>query len=126
MTLLSIGLVGLATIGAETSLVVVAFWLGLMGLGTGIFISPNSSALMGSAPRDQQGVAGGMLAVGRNVGMMLGVAMAMTVFSGAGGQTGSVWRPEEFHALRLALVLGAGAGGVGAAAAALRGKTPVA
>ena len=46
------------------------------GLGTGIFISPNNSALMGSAPSNRQGIAAGMLATARNVGIVLGIGMA--------------------------------------------------
>jgi len=53
----------------------------LLGLGNGIFQSPNSSALMGSVPRTHLGVAGGMLATARNGGMVLGVALAGAVFN---------------------------------------------
>jgi len=48
--------------------------LGLFGLGTGIFQSPNNSAVMGSAPKSHLGVASGILASMRNVGMVLGIA----------------------------------------------------
>jgi EmrB/QacA subfamily drug resistance transporter len=48
--------------------------LALFGLGTGIFQSPNNSAVMGSSPRPQLGIASGILATVRNVGMVLGVA----------------------------------------------------
>lgn len=122
MTLLAAGLLGLATIGGSTSQAAVVAWFGLMGLGTGIFISPNSSALMGAAPRDQQGVAGGVLAVARNLGMMIGVASAMTVFTGAGGTTGHAWTADEFAALRWATLVAAAVAVLGAAAAALRGS----
>jgi EmrB/QacA subfamily drug resistance transporter len=122
MTILAAGLLGLATVGGGTGHVVVGAWLGLTGLGTGIFISPNSSALMGAAPRDQQGVAGSVLAVGRNLGMMIGVATAMTVFTYAGGTTGHAWAADEFAALRWAVLVAAAVAALGAAAAALRGS----
>jgi EmrB/QacA subfamily drug resistance transporter len=48
--------------------------LALFGLGTGIFQSPNNSAVMGSAPRPHLGIASGILATMRNVGMVLGIA----------------------------------------------------
>jgi MFS family permease len=120
MAILAAGLLGLTTVGAASGHVAVAAWLGLMGLGTGVFISPNSSSLMGAAPRDRQGVAGGVLAVARNLGMMIGVAAAMTVFTGAGGRTGQEWTAGEFAALRWALVVAAAVGALGAVAAALR------
>jgi MFS family permease len=50
--------------------------MAVCGLGTGIFISPNNSALMGSAPKHRQGIASGILASARNVGMVLGIGMA--------------------------------------------------
>ncbi|MEW6423813.1 MAG: MFS transporter [Bacillota bacterium] len=53
----------------------------LLGLGHGIFQSPNSSALMGSVPRSHLGVASGMLATARNGGMVMGVALAGVVFN---------------------------------------------
>lgn len=122
MILLASGLVGLSTIGGASSPVDVGLWLVLMGLGTGIFISPNSSALMGAAPRDQQGVAGGVLAVARTLGMIAGVALAMTVFTSVGGRTGEQWTHLEFTALRWTLVVAAAVCAAGAVAAALRGR----
>ena len=57
--------------------------LAITGLGTGIFVSPNSSALMGSAPPQQRGVAAGILATARLVGMVLGVGLAGAIFTTA-------------------------------------------
>jgi hypothetical protein len=53
----------------------------VIGLGTGTFISPNNSALMGSAPKTRQGIAAGILATSRNFGMVLGVGIAGAVFT---------------------------------------------
>jgi MFS family permease len=50
--------------------------LALFGLGTGLFQSPNNSAVMGSAPREHLGVVSSLLATARTVGMVLGVAAA--------------------------------------------------
>lgn len=52
-----------------------AIWrLVLFGIGTGIFQSPNNSAVMGSSPKSYLGVASGILGIMRNVGMSLGIA----------------------------------------------------
>ncbi len=48
----------------------------LLGLGAGIFMSPNTSAVLGSVPRAQYGVAGGFVSMVRNTGSMIGVAIA--------------------------------------------------
>lgn len=52
----------------------VTWRLAVFGLGTGIFQSPNVSAVMGSSPRPQLGIASGILSTVRNVGMVLGIA----------------------------------------------------
>ena len=59
---------------ASASSADVVWRLALFGLGTGIFQSPNNSAVMGSAPRPHLGTASGILAAMRNVGMVLGIA----------------------------------------------------
>jgi MFS family permease len=57
----------------------VVWRLALFGLGTGIFQSPNNSAVMGNVPRPHLGIASGILATMRNVGMVLGIATAGAV-----------------------------------------------
>ncbi len=122
MLVMAAGLGWLSTAGLDTPLWRVAAPLAVMGLGTGVFISPNSSALMGAAPRRRQGIAGGVMAVARNLGMMTGVALAMTVFHGAGGHTGQAWGAADYGALQVALLVAAGAAVLAAGAAALRGQ----
>jgi EmrB/QacA subfamily drug resistance transporter len=61
-----------------------------VGLGVGMFQSPNNSAIMGAAPRDRLGVASGMLAMTRTLGQTTGIAAlgalwAGQVFKHAGG-----------------------------------------
>ena len=68
---------------------------------------------MGLAPRDRQGIAGGVLTAARNVGMVLGVGLAGAVFStalSARGGTGDLL--SLTHAVSLSLL---GAMGVAAA-----------
>lgn len=122
MLVLAVGMGGLAFVDGQTPLWLVATWLGVVGLGTGIFISPNSSSLMGSAPRNKQGVAGGVMAVARNLGMMIGVSSATTLFRMAGGETGGTWETADFTALHVAMAFGAVVGVLSALAAALRGR----
>lgn len=122
MALLAVGLVGLSTLREGFGSAATVAWLAVMGLGTGVFISPNSSALMGAAPRAQQGVAGGVLAVARNLGMMAGVALAVSLFRALGGRTGHEWSALDFEALRACLAVAAGVAALGAVAAALRGR----
>jgi EmrB/QacA subfamily drug resistance transporter len=57
----------------------VVWRLAITGLGMGIFQSPNNSAIMGSVPPWRLGIASGILAAMRNVGMVLGIAVAGAV-----------------------------------------------
>lgn len=81
MAVLSAGLFLLASLGSATSLLIAALALALAGLGTGTFISPNTSALMGSAPKQRQGIASGVQAAARNIGMVLGIGLAGAIFT---------------------------------------------
>jgi EmrB/QacA subfamily drug resistance transporter len=81
MAALAIGLWLLSRLTLQSAIHDVTLALAVIGLGTGVFISPNSSVLMGAAPRLRQGIASGVLASARNVGMVLGVGMAGAVFS---------------------------------------------
>ncbi len=53
----------------------------LAGLGTALYISPNSTLIMSSVPVARRGIAAGALATARNMGMVLGVALAGLVFT---------------------------------------------
>jgi MFS family permease len=74
--MLAAALALLALMSPEAPLRQSAALLALAGLGTGMFISPNTSALMGDAPPDRKGTASGVLATSRNLGMVLGVGAA--------------------------------------------------
>jgi EmrB/QacA subfamily drug resistance transporter len=57
----------------------IAVGLGFMGLGGGLFFSPNTSAAMNAAPRARLGIASATLATLRQVGMVTSFALAMAV-----------------------------------------------
>lgn len=115
----------LASVTLSMSVWVVGLGLALAGLGTGIFISPNSSALMGSAPGNRQGVAAAIMAFSRNLGMLFGTALAAAIFYLAGGRTGSEWTQTNLGAFAIAMLVCAGIALVGAAVVRLRGDTTV-
>ena len=68
-----------ASVLSNTALIVVC--LAFVGLGTGMFVSPNNAAIMGSVPKNMQGIGSGMLATMRSVGQVMGVAVSGAVFS---------------------------------------------
>ncbi len=52
-----------------------------LGLGIGIFQSPNNSAIMGAAPPERLGVASGLLALSRNLGQATGIPLVGSLFA---------------------------------------------
>jgi EmrB/QacA subfamily drug resistance transporter len=55
--------------------------LALLGIGLGLFTPPNNAAVMGSAPANRLGVAGGVLNMIRSLGTSLGVAATGAVLA---------------------------------------------
>lgn len=81
MGILAVGLYLLSRLGPDTPISYVVLGLALAGLGTGMFVSPNNSAMLGVAPRERRGIASGIMATARNVGMVLGIGMAGAIFT---------------------------------------------
>jgi hypothetical protein len=59
----------------------------MSGIGQGLFLSPNTTAVMSAVPADQSGTASGLIATTRVVGQALSVAIAGAIFIGLGGAT---------------------------------------
>jgi len=53
-----------------------------VGLGLGLFQSPNNSAVLGAVPRQRLGVASGLLSITRIVGQTTGIAVLSAVWTG--------------------------------------------
>lgn len=68
----------------------------LGGIGFGIFITPNNSTIIASAPRERSGGASGMLGMARLLGQTVGAAFVAVIFAMFPG-----------HGMRYALELGA-------------------
>jgi len=62
--------------------------LAAVGVGMGLFTSPNNASIMGAAPGQQAGMASGVLNMTRGMGTALGLALTGTVFVVAGGDAG--------------------------------------
>ena len=50
-----------------------------MGIGMGLFSSPNTSSVMSSVPAEHRGVSSGMLATVQNAGMLMSMAVFFTI-----------------------------------------------
>ncbi len=81
MVLISLGLLLLSTLDSSSTTLPIVIYLFIIGLGMGIFSSPNTSAVMGCVERRQLGVAGGTLATMRTLGQSLSLAVMGAVIS---------------------------------------------
>jgi DHA2 family multidrug resistance protein-like MFS transporter len=82
------GLIALALLPNDPSLLNIAWRMSFCGIGFGLFNSPNNRTMMMAAPANRSGGASGMQATGRLLGQTTGtavVALLFTVFTTQGG-----------------------------------------
>jgi len=107
---LACGLAILSTLGPSSALSTVIAGMVVLGLGLGLFVAPNNSQLLGAAPPNRRGIASGVLAAARNVGMVLGVGLAgaiLTTTLAAGGAEAIPLGLERTLGLLAVLAVGA-------------------
>jgi len=128
MAILATGLFFISRLGPQSIQSSILVALAVVGLGTGTFISPNNSALMGSAPRHQQGIAAGILATARNFGMVLGVGLAGAIFltiatqrQGSGTIDNITALPSLYAAFKISFLVASGVGILGVFTSIIRG-----
>ncbi len=81
LLLLISGLYLLSNIKVDSPVMHIINSLILVGVGVGIFNTPNSSALMGSVTPQQRTIASGIIGTTRNIGMSFGIALATGLFT---------------------------------------------
>jgi hypothetical protein len=79
MCIATVGLYLMSGLNALDNVWDVVWRLAIIGIGLGIFQSPNNSEIMGSVPPWHLGIASGIIAAMRNVGMVMGIAIAGAV-----------------------------------------------
>src|SRR5918911_2389871 len=129
------GLLGMASIGVETPYWEIAFWMIVVGAGSGVFNSPNTRAIMGSVAPEKRGVASGTRTLVVNVGAVLSIAFAIAmvtsampasvmveIFSGVSRGLSASAAAPFISGLHAALLMMAGGGVVGFFFSAPRGS----
>lgn len=81
MAFTTAGLISLTFLGQNSGLWLVFLSLVLLGLGFGLFSSPNTNAIMSSVEKKFLGVASGTMSTVRLIGQMLSMAAATMLFS---------------------------------------------
>ncbi|AIQ59434.1 MFS transporter [Paenibacillus borealis] len=70
---------GLARLHEGSPVLLVGTWIAMLGIGSGLFGSPNNSLVMSTVPRTQLGSAGSVNSLVRNVGMVVGITVATSI-----------------------------------------------
>jgi EmrB/QacA subfamily drug resistance transporter len=86
----------LTSLGPETTTLGYILRFLPVGVGMGIFQSPNNSAVMGAVPRERLGVASGLLSITRTLGQTMGIAVL-----------GALWASRVFFHAGTAAAAGA-------------------
>jgi MFS family permease len=135
MVITAVGLAGLMTIDVGTPYWQLALWQLIVGAGSGIFNSPNTSAVMGVVPPLKRGVGAGMRMMLMQSGFVVSIALAIglvtssmdpkvlaSIFSGTqvGGQ--GISMVPFMNALHLAFFAGVVASVLGAGVSLMRGE----
>jgi MFS family permease len=81
MGLTGAGLILLCFIKSSTPVSLIVMLLILMGIGFGIFSSPNSNAIMSSVEKRSLGIASGVVGTMRMVGQMMSMGIAMMLIA---------------------------------------------
>jgi MFS family permease len=108
MVVTAVGFVLLNTLPADFSYWIFAVYLFIVGVGMGLFASPNTAAIMSAIPARYRGVASGMRATFMNAGMMLsmGVFFTIVISTLAGSLPSAIAKGLHPYHLPAALVAG--------------------
>jgi EmrB/QacA subfamily drug resistance transporter len=83
MVVSAAALAGMTMLQAHSSYVWSALWLALVGVGSGMFNSPNTAAMMGVVPTHRRGIAAGARVMLQNTGAVISIAFVMAVITSA-------------------------------------------
>ena len=76
LAIMGAGFFFMTLLNISTPIFLLLIFMALIGLGAGLFQSPNNSLIMSAASKDKLGIAGSVNALVRNIGMSIGIAVA--------------------------------------------------
>jgi EmrB/QacA subfamily drug resistance transporter len=83
MLITGAGLAGMTMLEAHSSYWWSALWLALVGVGSGVFNSPNTAAMMGVVPTHRRGIASAARMMLTNTGAVISIAFVLAVVTAA-------------------------------------------
>jgi len=83
MVVSAVGLALMTTLGIDSPYWQSSLWLLLVGIGSGMFNSPNTAAMMGTVPAHRRGIAAGARMMLQNTGAVLSIAFVLAIVTAA-------------------------------------------
>jgi EmrB/QacA subfamily drug resistance transporter len=77
------GLAAMTTLEPTTPYAQSMLWLFIVGIGSGMFNSPNTAAMMGTVPADRRGIAAGARTMLQNTGAVISIAFVLAIITAA-------------------------------------------
>ena len=107
MGIVTLGLVFMAVARPPTPGLLAA--LAAVGVGMGLFTSPNNASIMGAAPAHQAGMASGVLNMTRGMGTGMGLALTGAIFTVTGGDSGTAAGVDHAYTVTALVLAGTSA-----------------
>jgi MFS family permease len=83
MVVVGAGLALMTTLQVHTPYWQSTLWLAIVGVGSGMFNSPNTAAMMGTVPAQRRGIAAGARMLLQNTGAVLSIAFVLAIVTSA-------------------------------------------
>lgn len=127
MALSAIGVILLAGLGLTSAVSYIAVTQVFIGLGSALFSAPNTNAIMSAVPQKEYSSASSIVAVMRQLGMILSMAVCMaaiSIFVGGLDMLGPDMYPEFVQALQISMIVCSGLAVIGILFSWFRGNAP--
>jgi EmrB/QacA subfamily drug resistance transporter len=83
MIVTAVGLALMTTLQVHTAYWETGLWMLIVGVGSGMFNSPNTAAMMGTVPPHRRGIAAGARMMLQNTGAVLSIAFVLAIVTAA-------------------------------------------
>jgi EmrB/QacA subfamily drug resistance transporter len=83
MLVSAFALAGMTTLGQTSPYWESTLWLGLVGIGSGMFNSPNTAAMMATVPAKRRGIASAVRTMLQNTGAVISIAFVLAIITAA-------------------------------------------
>jgi hypothetical protein len=79
MLVTAAGLASMTTLGRDTTYLASGIYMFIVGIGSGMFNSPNTAAMMGTVAAGRRGIAAGARVLVQNTGAVISIAFVLAI-----------------------------------------------